>query len=232
MVWLETGTDHHLCLFQSFLCSNLSFSNQNHKYHKNYQIFWIWAMSLVQVQDAPAAPGKRIVQCVSHHQHHHYHHHSFLTPQLAMKPPSPSPAAQSSKSQKMNPIVKVFRDQELGKTLLTYVIPISTAVLTVNGIKHASLPLPSIVVSLCIGLPALWIGILFRGIFSDTMSNGIEQFGACSIFFAFLFVVSSLLPPGLVWIPWTCFSVTLLRSILSCLPRAWFQLIENPDDAL
>ncbi|KAA8529258.1 hypothetical protein F0562_033943 [Nyssa sinensis] len=95
----------------------------------------------------------------------------------------------------LNPIAQLFRDQDLGKTALTFVVPITTGILSVyTKISPPSkgsppLPLPLTLLSLCLGLCALWNGILLRCKFPNA-ANAVEQLGAGSIFFAFYSVVS------------------------------------------
>ncbi|KAA8529254.1 hypothetical protein F0562_033947 [Nyssa sinensis] len=99
-------------------------------------------------------------------------------------------AAQSTQPQMLNPIAQLFRDQDLGKTAMTFVVPITTGILSVytkiSPPTKGSPPLqsPLTLLSLCVGLCALWNGILLRSKFHNA-ANAVEQLGAVSIFFAF-----------------------------------------------
>ncbi|KAA8532825.1 hypothetical protein F0562_033058 [Nyssa sinensis] len=125
--------------------------------------------------------------------------------------------AQPNQSQMLNPIVQLLRDQELAKTVLTFVIPMMTGVLSLYSKDSSSLRLPLTLLSLSMGLTALWNGILIRNRFPNA-ANAMEQFGAGSIFFAFFSVVSSLVPQKFVWVPWACFAAILLPSAFSFVP--------------
>ncbi|KAA8532826.1 hypothetical protein F0562_033057 [Nyssa sinensis] len=93
----------------------------------------------------------------------------------------------------------------------------SEGVLSLYSKDPSSLRLPLTLLSLSMGLTALWNGILIRNRFPNA-ANAVEQFGAGSIFFAFFTVVSSLVPQKFVWVPWACFAAILLPSAFSFVP--------------
>ncbi|CAK9149253.1 unnamed protein product [Ilex paraguariensis] len=114
-------------------------------------------------------------------------------------------------------ILHNIREQELGKTVLGFVMPMTTTLLSVYTKDSLMLPIHLILLSLCIGMAALWNGMLLRDTYPKIASI-IEQLGIACILFAFFGVVGSFLPPTIVWAVWLCYALTLFPLLLSHLP--------------
>ncbi|KAA8529255.1 hypothetical protein F0562_033946 [Nyssa sinensis] len=100
--------------------------------------------------------------------------------------PIACPSQQTSpvnQPQILNPIVQLFRDREMGKTALGFVIPMTTFLLSVYSKESPPILMQLTLMSLCIGLAALWNGILLRETF-PRVANAIEQLGAACILLA------------------------------------------------
>ncbi|CAK9181617.1 unnamed protein product [Ilex paraguariensis] len=107
----------------------------------------------------------------------------------------------TNRTQKLNPVVQLLRDQELGKTVLGFVVPLTAVFLSAYAKdSHSSVRLLT-VLPLCIGLTALWNGLLLRTTF-HRFSIALEQIGAGCILFAFFGVMGSFLPPQVSWASW------------------------------
>ncbi|CAK9149252.1 unnamed protein product [Ilex paraguariensis] len=117
-------------------------------------------------------------------------------------------------------ILHNIRDQELGKTVLGFVMPMTTGLLSVYTKDTLMLPIYLILLSLCIGTAALWNAMLLRHTFPGfpKIASIIEQLGTACILFAFFGVVGSFFPPTIVGAVWLCYALTLLPLLLSHLP--------------
>ncbi|CAK9181615.1 unnamed protein product [Ilex paraguariensis] len=101
----------------------------------------------------------------------------------------------------LNPIIRLIRDQELGKAVLGFVIPLTTGLLSAYAKNPDSLVPLLTMLPLCIGLTALWNGLLLRDTF-PRFSSTVEQIGAGCVLFAFFGAIGSFLPPKVSWASW------------------------------
>ncbi|GMP83019.1 hypothetical protein CsSME_00037098 [Camellia sinensis var. sinensis] len=116
-----------------------------------------------------------------------------------------------------NPIAKAFRELEMGKSFLTFILPTATMILALHGKDSSPGVLYSILCLLCAALVALLYGISLRDLFPG-IANSFEQLGIAFIYTSFFVVVSSHLPSAVFWIPLICFMASMPLSICSCLP--------------
>ncbi|KAL7163639.1 hypothetical protein ACSBR2_039704 [Camellia fascicularis] len=120
-------------------------------------------------------------------------------------------------SHSSNPVAQAFKELELGKAFLSFILPAATFLLAVHnkdtspGLLHSTLCL------LCFALVSLFYGIAFRNVFPE-IGNALEQFGTACIYASFFMVVGSNLPKALVAFPLISLILCFLLSVYSCLP--------------
>ncbi|KAI7980529.1 hypothetical protein LOK49_Contig138G00008 [Camellia lanceoleosa] len=117
----------------------------------------------------------------------------------------------------LNPIAKAFRELEMGKSFLTFILPTATMILALHGKDSSPGVLYSILCLLSFSLVALLYGMSLRDLFPP-IANASEQLGIACIYASFFIVVASHLPRRLFWIPLICFMASVQLSICSCLP--------------
>ncbi|CAK9157251.1 unnamed protein product [Ilex paraguariensis] len=128
------------------------------------------------------------------------------------------PTFSTNREEVPNSIVELFRGQELGKVVMGFVMPITTVLISVyHNDSSSHLPWHFILMSLPIGVTALFSGILLRDSFPK-LAIILELLGAASILFAFFGVVGTLVPPTIAWVSWVCFVVSLLPFVLIWVP--------------
>ncbi|KAI6676938.1 hypothetical protein NL676_037734, partial [Syzygium grande] len=125
----------------------------------------------------------------------------------------------SSQPGPVHPIAILFRSQELGKAALGFAVPMTTGLLfnQHQGLTH--LQASGIALALSVGFAATWNGILLRGI-CPRVANALEHFGVGSILVAFFGLVSSFLPPSLVWACWLCCGLSCFPFLLNLVSQA------------
>ncbi|KAI7995211.1 hypothetical protein LOK49_LG11G00796 [Camellia lanceoleosa] len=87
-----------------------------------------------------------------------------------------------------NPVAQAFKELEIGKAFLSFILPAATFLLAVHN-KDTSPGLfnPTLCL-LCIALVSLFYGIAFRNVFPE-IGNALEQFGTACIYASFFMVV-------------------------------------------
>ncbi|KAL7001333.1 hypothetical protein U1Q18_002483, partial [Sarracenia purpurea var. burkii] len=75
-----------------------------------------------------------------------------------------------------NPVAQAFREVELSKAFLPFIMPIATILLTFNKKDLHELLLPSVLCLICAALVALFYGNSFRNMLPK-IANAFEQFG-------------------------------------------------------
>ncbi|GMP83018.1 hypothetical protein CsSME_00037098 [Camellia sinensis var. sinensis] len=93
-----------------------------------------------------------------------------------------------------NPIAKAFRELEMGKSFLTFILPTATMILALHGKDSSPGVLYSILCLLCAALVALLYGISLRDLFPG-IANSFEQLGIAFIYTSFFVVLRTLNPP-------------------------------------
>ncbi|GMP82995.1 hypothetical protein CsSME_00037082 [Camellia sinensis var. sinensis] len=147
---------------------------------------------------------------------------SSSTPSHPISSPSQQPGFQSESQTQIlthlsNPIAKAFRELEMGKSFLTFILPTATIILALHGKNPSPGVLYSILCLLCAALVALLYGISLRNLFPG-IANAFEQLGITCIYTSFFIVVASHLPLAFFWIPFICFMASMPLTIYSCLP--------------
>ncbi|KAL7171368.1 hypothetical protein ACSBR2_036090 [Camellia fascicularis] len=84
-----------------------------------------------------------------------------------------------------NPIAKAFRELEMGKSFLTFILPTASMILALHGKDSCPGVLYSILCLLCVSLVALLYGISLRDLFPE-IANAFEQLGIAYHFALFL----------------------------------------------
>ncbi|KAL6961691.1 hypothetical protein U1Q18_049707, partial [Sarracenia purpurea var. burkii] len=98
-------------------------------------------------------------------------------PLLPVSQPSPkSSTDQQNKTCLRNPVAQASREVELGKAFLTFIMPISTILLTIAKKNLNELLFPSILCLISAALVSLFYGNSVRNIF-PRIANAFEQFG-------------------------------------------------------
>ncbi|THG10426.1 hypothetical protein TEA_025197 [Camellia sinensis var. sinensis] len=116
-----------------------------------------------------------------------------------------------------NSMAQAFRDLEIGKSFLTFIWPMASILLAVNG-KHVSPPV--LVLILCL-LSAAFVALLFGislRVEYPWKANVLEQVGIAFIYMSFFILVASNLPSSAVWFPLICCVLCVGLSIRCCLP--------------
>ena len=145
---------------------------------------------------------------------------SSSTPSHPISSPSQQPNFQSesqTQTHLSNPIAKAFRELEMGKSFLIFILPTATMILARPDKDSSPGVLHSILSLLCASLVALLYGISLRDLFPQ-IANAFEQLGIACIYTSFFIVAASHLPSALFWIPLICFMSSMTLSISSCLP--------------
>ncbi|KAL7171370.1 hypothetical protein ACSBR2_036092 [Camellia fascicularis] len=145
---------------------------------------------------------------------------SSSTPSHPISSPSEQPNFQSesqTQTHLSNPIAKAFRELEMGKSFLNFILPAATMILALHGKDSSPGVVHLILCLLCVSLVALLYGISLRDLFPE-IANAFEQLGIACISTSFFIVVASHLPSAICWIPLICFMASMLLSICSCLP--------------
>ncbi|CAI9117114.1 OLC1v1018451C1 [Oldenlandia corymbosa var. corymbosa] len=111
----------------------------------------------------------------------------------------------------LNTVAQVFKEQELGKLIMGFVMPLTTVFASVNA-PNSLLLTTLLVLSLSVGFAAILIGILVRNTTTTLQryAHKIEQFGAGCVVFAVYALIASFLPLYLQWLPWGCFLMIIL----------------------
>ncbi|KAI7980525.1 hypothetical protein LOK49_Contig138G00013 [Camellia lanceoleosa] len=104
---------------------------------------------------------------------------SSSTPSHPISSPSRQPNIQSesqTQTHLSNPIAKAFRELEMGKSFLTFILPTTTMILALHGKDSSPGVLHSMLCLLCASLVALLYGISLRDLFPG-IANASEQLG-------------------------------------------------------
>ncbi|KAI7998107.1 hypothetical protein LOK49_LG10G00527 [Camellia lanceoleosa] len=104
---------------------------------------------------------------------------SSSTPSHPISSPSRQPNIQSesqTQTHLSNPIAKAFRELEMGKSFLTFILPTTTMILALHGKDSSPRVLHSMLCLLCASLVALLYGISLRDLFPG-IANASEQLG-------------------------------------------------------
>ncbi|KAL7001345.1 hypothetical protein U1Q18_002495 [Sarracenia purpurea var. burkii] len=143
---------------------------------------------------------------------------SSQPPVLPVSQPNPnSNTDQLNEIYLANRVAQAFREMELGKAFLTFIMPIATILLTISKTDLNELLFPSILCLISAALVSLFYGNSVRNIY-PRIANAFEQFGAACICASFFMAVGTHLPPFLTWVPYSCFTACVLLSVYSCLP--------------
>ncbi|CAL5354879.1 unnamed protein product [Camellia sinensis] len=116
-----------------------------------------------------------------------------------------------------NPVAQAFKELEIGKAFLSFILPAATFLLAVHNKDTSPGLFNSTLCLLCIALVSLFYGIAFRNVFPE-IGNALEQFGTACIYASFFMVVGSNLPKALVVFPLISLILCFLLSVYSCLP--------------
>ncbi|KAA8532829.1 hypothetical protein F0562_033054 [Nyssa sinensis] len=116
-----------------------------------------------------------------------------------------------------HPIVTILKELELGKTMLTLAVPLTTGLIFFYHTESATLVIKLTVISLSVGCAAIWNGILFQETYPRT-ANVVQQLGISFVFLGLYGVVGSFLSIELIWIPGVCFGSCILPLVVSAFP--------------
>lgn len=116
-----------------------------------------------------------------------------------------------------NPIANTFRELELGKSFLTFIMPIAAILLALPNKEPYPFLMPLTLCLICAALVFLFYGNSLRNMYPKAV-NVCEQCGTACICGAFFLAVGFHLPSTLIWFPFVCFIACVSLSVFSCLP--------------
>lgn len=118
-------------------------------------------------------------------------------------------------------VLEIIESQELGKAMLGLAVPMVTGLVTASLYFHNSIAINLAVVSLCLAFASIFNGIVLRKTHPE-LSHLLLLSGIALIILAFYAYISTILPIYLVWIPISCFGLSIFT-----FPSVFVDLIIN-----